>query len=245
MCRSWSYSYLLRLPRGISMTTSMESGTDRILPGIIIRGRWRPAVPSIHGVPPHQRDAPLRLHHHRRAEDRGAAGRGGRDRPRVRQPRHPLAGDRGREAGRGGPQHPQPPLLGEPGHPEAAGGRGRPVPAPLRRRSRPRHRDHLHHRRQGGLQPPHVGAARTRRRLHRAVPVVPDPHLGAAVRGSRGARGPDDHRRQRRRAVPRADPVRLRALVASSQGHRLLVPAQPHHRLRRPRVLPGPRRLRP
>ena len=36
------------------------------------------------------------------------------DRPRVRQPRHPVAADRRREAGRGGPEPQQPPLLAQP-----------------------------------------------------------------------------------------------------------------------------------
>ena len=59
--------------------------------------------------------------------------------------------DRGREARRGGAQHPQPPLLGQPRHPEAApGGRG-PLPAQVRRHPRPRDPGRLHHRREGGL----------------------------------------------------------------------------------------------
>ena len=45
--------------------------------------------------------------------------------------------------------------------------------------------------------------------------------------------------------LPRADPPRVRALVAAAPGDHLLVPAQPHHGLRRPRLLPGARRLRP
>ena len=53
----------------------------------------------------------VRLHDHQRPEGRGTASGRGRDRPRLRQPRHPLAGDRGREAGRGRPHQPQPPLL--------------------------------------------------------------------------------------------------------------------------------------
>ena len=60
---------------------------------------------------------------------------------------------------------------------------------------RPRDRGHLHHRRQGGLQPPHVGAAAAGRRRPRAVAVVPDPHLGPAVRRRRRARDPDGDRR--------------------------------------------------
>ena len=55
--------------------------------------------------------------------------------------------------------------------------------------ARPRPRGHQHHRGQGGLLPPDVGAARPGRRLPRAVAVVPDPHLGAAVRRGRRPRG--------------------------------------------------------
>ena len=44
------------------------------------------------GVPPHPGPAAVRLHDHRRAEAGGAASRAGRDRPRLRQPRPPVAG---------------------------------------------------------------------------------------------------------------------------------------------------------
>ena len=46
---------------------------------------------------------------------------------------------------------------------------------------------HQHHRREGGLQPPDVGAAPARRRRARAVAVVPDPHLGSVLRRRRRA----------------------------------------------------------
>ena len=49
-----------------------------------------PRVPSTHGVPPDHEPAAVRLHDHRRAEDRGTASRCRRDRPRLRQPRHPV-----------------------------------------------------------------------------------------------------------------------------------------------------------
>ena len=55
------------------------------------------------------------------------ARRRGRDRPRLRQPRHPLAGDRRREARRGGAHAAQPPLLALARAPEAARGRRRAV----------------------------------------------------------------------------------------------------------------------
>nr|WP_241769787.1 hypothetical protein [Cellulosimicrobium sp. MM] len=74
----------------------------------------------------------------------------------------------------------------------------RAVPAPVRREPRPGHRDHLDHRRQGGLQPPHVGAAAAGRRRARPHPELPDPHLGPLLRGRRRAPGP--HRRRDRRA---------------------------------------------
>ena len=57
--------------------------------------------------------------------------------------------------------------------------------------ARPRDRDHQHHRLQGGLQPPHVGAAAAGRRRHRAQPQLPDPHLRPAVRRRRPAPGAD------------------------------------------------------
>ncbi len=47
----------------------------------------------------------------------------------------PSPDGRGRQAGRGGAQHPEPPLLVQQGHPEAAPGRRRPLPAALRRRA--------------------------------------------------------------------------------------------------------------
>ena len=61
---------------------------------------------------------------------------------------------------------------------------------------------------------------------HRAVAVVPDPHLGPAVRRRRRARGADDHRRQRRRRLPRAHPPRVRALVAPAP---VIVCSFPHN----------------
>ena len=170
-----------------------------------------------------------------------AAGRARRHRPRLRQPRHPLARHRRRQAGRGGPQPPQPPLLRQPGHPEAARGRRRPLPASLRRRARPRHRGHQHHRRQGGLLPPDVGAAPAGRRRARAVALVPDPHLGAVLRRRRRPRGAavDRQRLLRERAGG------LRVLVAQAPGDRAVVPAQPDDHVRRPRLHAADRRLRP
>ncbi len=172
--------------------------------------------------------AAVRLRHHGRAEDRGPASRRGRHRPRVRQPRHPVARRRGEEARGGGREPAQPPLLVEPRHPEAAPGDHRPLPAQVRRRARPRDAGVHHHRRQGGLLAPHVGAARPRRRRAGAEPVVPDPHLG-----------PDPRRRRGSPRAPRPGAGLLRqpargvgGLVAAAAGHRALVPAQS----RRPRA---------
>ena len=137
---------------------------------------------------------PVRLHDHQQPEDRGTASGRRRDRPRVRQPRHPLAGDRRREAGRGRPHRPQPPLLDVAG---ACPSCARRSPRLYERNwgvdARPRAGDHQHDRLEGGLQPPHVGAAEPRRRRHRAQPELPDPHLRPAVRRRRPAPGADAH----------------------------------------------------
>ena len=120
---------------------------------------------------------------------------------------------------------------------------GRPLPPQVRRRARPRDRGHQHHRGQGGLQPPDVGAARPGRRRPRALAVVPDPHLGPALRRRRRA---GDRRSANTDGDFFDDPGRaLRVLVAQAPGHRAVVPAQPHHHLRRPRLHAEGRRLRP
>ena len=180
----------------------------------------------IHALPPYafaEIDA-LKVQS-RRSDDR-------RDRPRVRQPRHPVAPDRGREAGRGRPQPAQPPLLDDPRRPAPAARDHRPLPAALRRRARPRDRGLRDHRGQGGVLAPHVGAARPGRHRARAEPVVPDPHLG-----------PDPRRRRRPLRAPRPGPGLLRqpprgvgAGVAAAAGRRDVVPAQPDRHVRRPRV---------
>ena len=128
----------------------------------------------------------------------------------------PVARRRRRQAGRGRAQPPQPPLLVQPGHPQAAPGRRRPLPAALRRRARPRHRGHQHHRGQGGLLPPDVDAAPARRRRPGAVAVVPDPHLRPAVRRGRHPRGAPRHRHRLLREPDRG----LGVLVAQAAGHR-------------------------
>ena len=89
-----------------------------------------------------------------------------------------------------------------------------------------------HHRRQGGLLAPDVGAARPGRRRARAEPVVPDPHLGPDPRRRRGA-----PRAPRPRAGLLRQPARgVGGVVAAAAGHRAVVPAQPDDRVRRPRV---------
>ena len=120
----------------------------------------------LRGVPTDQRAAALRVRRDRRAEDAIPAGRRRRDRPRVREPRHPVADGGGREARRGGAQSAQPPLLHEQGHPEAAARGGRSLPARVRRRPRLRDRGLLDDRRQGRLLAPDADARRSGR--HRA-----------------------------------------------------------------------------
>ena len=127
------------------------------------------------------------------------------------------------------------------GIPKLRDGGRRPLPAQVRRRARPRHAGVQHHRRQGGLLAPHVGAARPGRRRAGAQPVVPDPHLGADPRRRRGAP---------RAPRPRAELLRqpdggMGRLVAAAARHRAVVPAQPHDRVRRPRVHAAHGRLRP
>ena len=58
---------------------------------------------------------------------------------------------------------------------------------------------------------------------HGDAAIVPSPsypiHIwGPLFAGADRARGPDDHRRQRRRRLPRPDPPRVRALVAAARG---------------------------
>ena len=113
--------------------------------------------------------------------------------------------------------------------------------AALRGGPRPRDRGHHHHRGQGGLLPPDVGAAPAGRRRPGALAVVPDPHLGAAVRRGRGARDPRRHRR----GLLRERQAGLPVLLAPAPGDRALVPPQPDHHLRRPRLHAADGRLRP
>ena len=162
--------------------------------------RWShggPRLPWPHGVPPHHRAAPVRLHDHRRAEGRGPASRHRRHRPGLRQPRHAVARHGGREAGRGGPQPPQPPLLGQPGHPQAAPGRSPtstcaasastldPDPEVITTIGAKEGFSHLM-----------WVLLRPGRRRPGAVAVVPDPHLGPLFAGAVCPRDPAVDRRR-------------------------------------------------
>ena len=80
------------------------------------------------------------------------------------------------------------------------------------------------------------------RRRAGAVAVVPDPHLGPALRRRRRPRGAA--------SAPSDDffdePARgLGGLLAQAPGDRAVVPAQPDHHVRRPRLHAADRRLRP
>ncbi len=160
-----------------------------------------------------------------------AARRGRRHRPRLRQPGHPVARDRRREAGRGGGEAAQPPLLGEPRDPEPARGDLRAVRAALRRRARPRSRGDHDDRREGGARAPALGARRAGRRGARAGAELPDPHVRARVRRGDGRAGGDGHGGGRAREPRRC----LRALAAAPARRDRVVPAQPddHGRRRR------------
>ena len=164
-----------------------------------------------------------------------------RRRPRLRQPRHAVARRRRREARRGGRATRATTVT-----PRAGASRscGWPIADLYQRKFGveldPDTAGVQHHRRQGGLLAPHVGAARPRRRRARAEPVVPDPHLGPDPRRRRGA-----PRAPRARAGLLRQPARgVGGLVAAAARHRAVVPAQPDDRVRRPRLHAAHRRLR-
>ena len=71
--------------------------------------------------------------------------------------------------------------------------------------------------------------------------VLPHPHLGAAVRRGRGPRDPGGHRR----GLLRERQAGLPVLLAPAPGDRAVVPPQPDHHLRRPRLHAADGRLRP
>ena len=111
----------------------------------------------------------------------------------------------------------------------------------LGRHPRPRDRDHQHHRVEGGVQPPHVGAAPVGRRRHRAGAQLPHPHLRAALRRRRPAPDPDAHRRR----LPRRARDGVGHRLAEAARARHLLPAQPDGRVRGSRLHAAGRRLLP
>ena len=227
-----------KTPPTSSSTAFGVAASRRKLPG----APRRPAgTVDRHGVPPDQRVAAVRVRADRRAEDAAPASRRGRDRPRVRQPRHPVARRRGREARRGGAQPAQPPLLDEQGHPEAARSRS-PTSTSASSASTLDFETEVCSTigAKEGFSHLMLDARRPGRHRARAEPVVPDPHLG-----------PDPRRRRRalRAHGPRPgllrEPARgVRAGVAAATRHRHVVPAQPDDRVRRPRVHDAARRVR-
>ena len=144
---SWSISYLLRLPRGISTTIGHVRGQHRACRQ---DARWSidhrasrtqswaaKSVPvaseamefrRITNLPPYVFTIidGLKVEARRAGVDVIDLGFGNPDLPSPDIAVEKLC--------RGRPQRPQPPVLGEPRHPEAARGRRRPLPAPLRRR---------------------------------------------------------------------------------------------------------------
>ena len=128
------------------------------------------------------------------------------------------------------------------GHPQAAPGGVEPVPAPLRGRARPRHRGRHHHRRQGGPVATSCGCWSVR-----------------ATRRSCRRRRTRSTSTRRCSPAPRCQQIRLGPdqdffanLVEAwetqwpkpARDHPV-VPPQPDHRVRRPRVDAADRRLRP
>ena len=194
-----------------------------------------------HGVPAYRPPAPLRLLDHQRAEDRRSPGGRRRDRLRVRQPRPAVARRGCGEALAEAAQNAQATTGIRPaeGHPEAArGGICQPLRAPVRGHPRSRHRGHQHHRRQGRPLPPHVDAGPTGRRgawcHRRRIPI----HLySSAVRRRRQVREIPLSTRVRASSSAMRERAWEYSVAASPEGHpRHLVPAQPHHHLRRSRL---------
>ena len=181
---SWSARTARRSQRGSPRCPPRERRRPRRRRG----GAPRPAGDSLRdGVPPGRQPAAVRVRADRRPEDAAPPRRRGRDRPRVRQPRPPVARRRGREARRGGAQPAQPPLLDEPRHPEAAPRRSATSTARKFGVELDLETELLDDRREGRLLAPDVDARRPGRHRARAEPVVPDPHLGADPRRRRRA----------------------------------------------------------
>ena len=171
---SWSISYLLRLPRGISTTTWMQPSrggfTGPSSQGMTTDRRRMAPVPlasmefrRITNLPPYVFTIidELKIEARRAGVDV--------DRPRVRQPRHPVAR---RSRSRSWARRPATRATTATRHVRGIP-KLRQAVADLYPRNfgvdpRSGDRDHQHHRRQGGLQPPHVGAAAAGRRRPRA-----------------------------------------------------------------------------
>src|SRR5581483_6531784 len=120
--------------------------------------RHRRTYASDDAIPADSRASPLRLRDGRPAQARAAPRGTRRDRPRIRQPRHPVAGDRGGEARRSRAAPGQPPLLRLARLAEPARGDLRALLGAVRRRARSRPARRLDDRREGGARPPDVGA---------------------------------------------------------------------------------------
>ncbi|CAA9378085.1 MAG: Aspartate aminotransferase, partial [uncultured Phycisphaerae bacterium] len=178
-------------------------------------------------LPPHPAAAAVPVRPHQQDEVREAGGRGRHHRPRHGQPDRPDAGERGREAGRGGHRPAEPPVLGQQRHRRHPQGGRQEVQAEVRRRPRPRDRGDRHHRVQGGVQPPVFGHARAGRHDRRRRPGVPDPHL----RPGHGRRERDPGPARERPGVPRPDRAGVRRDLPQAQAADPELPAQPdeHH----------------
>ncbi len=201
-----------------------------------------PPVPLPHGVPSDHEPAAVRVHDHQRAEGRGTAQRGRRDRPRLRQPGHPLARDRGREAGRGRPASAATtatrcrracPSSARPS-PRCTSATGASTLDPETEITNTiGSKEGFSHLMWVLLQPGDAAIVPSAE--------LPDPHLRPAVRRRRSAPGPDAHRRRLLRGP--GDGVERR--LAQAPRARDLLPAQPHRRVRRPAVHAAGRRLLP
>ena len=198
-------------PSGSATRCRSQIRSNRVLPiALMLAERCNKYSPrAADGVSPRAVAAAVRLRGDRAAEAGATPRRGGRDRPRLRQPRPRLAAGCGREAGRGGREPAQPPLLGQSRHPEAAQRGLRPVPGSFRRRPRSRDTGGGDDRREGRAGAPDVGARRAGRQRRRAGSRVPDPHLRTDP--GRRERDPGRARRQATTSSTTRSPTRSRA----------------------------------
>ena len=195
-----------------------------------------------HGVPPHQRPAPVRLRDDQRPARPGPAGRRRRHRPRLRQPRHPVAPHRRREARRGS---------GHPRNHRYSASRGIPN---LRKAI-----CSLYQRRFGVELDPEreaittIGAKEGFSHLMWVLlgpgdaALVPSPwypiHIfGPALAGADVRAGPDDGPRATTSSTTSTRPT---SGAAPPPGARRVVPAQPHDGRGRPGLHAAGRRLLP